>query len=261
MPSSPGRRPLTARQVVASTLLGVDPPRLPSSHLVRAGALFGITEGTLRVALSRMLNAGELEAADGWYQLAGPLLLARQARQAEGRHPDLLPWTGAWTMHVVRAGSRSATTRGDLRDAAKALHLAELREGVWVRPANLDPRRFPTARAVVAAQCQCFLAHPDREGGPHPEELARTLWDLDGWADGAEHLIVEMDAVGAALAGDDSTGLRPAWELSAAVLRHLLADPLLPPELLPDSWPAARLRADYDRYDTAFKERWRREID
>ena len=45
------------------------------------------------------------------------------------------------------------------------------------------------------------------------------------------------------------------------MLRHLLADPLLPSELLPADWPAARLRAEYDRYDRAFKERWRREID
>ena len=54
-------RPLSARSVVASTLLGMRPPRLPTQILVRSGALFGIAEGTTRVALSRMVAAGELE--------------------------------------------------------------------------------------------------------------------------------------------------------------------------------------------------------
>ena len=43
-------RALTARSVVASTLLGMSPPRLSSQLLVRSGELFGITEGTTRVA-------------------------------------------------------------------------------------------------------------------------------------------------------------------------------------------------------------------
>src|SRR5262245_19755609 len=112
--------PLTARQIVASTLLGVDPPRLPSRQLVRAGELFGVSEGTTRVALSRMVRAGELEADDGWYRLAGPLL-NRQARHAEGRHPSLRPWTGEWCTEVVRAERRPADARNDLRAAMRGL--------------------------------------------------------------------------------------------------------------------------------------------
>ena len=42
--------PLTTRSVLASTLLGTRPPRLPVGRLVRAGALFGIAEGTVRTA-------------------------------------------------------------------------------------------------------------------------------------------------------------------------------------------------------------------
>ena len=54
------RQQLTARSVIASTLLGTDPPVLSGRILVRAAALFGITEGAARVALSRMVAAGEL---------------------------------------------------------------------------------------------------------------------------------------------------------------------------------------------------------
>ncbi len=78
-------RPLTARSLIASTLLGTHPPVLPGRLLVRLGELFGIAEGTTRVALSRMVAAGELETEDGRYRLVGAALLARQAAQERGR--------------------------------------------------------------------------------------------------------------------------------------------------------------------------------
>jgi phenylacetic acid degradation operon negative regulatory protein len=47
--------------------------------------------------------------------------------------------------------------------------------------------------------------------------------------------------------------LAPGFELSAAVLRHLQADPLLPAELLPATWPGARLRQVYDEWDARYR--------
>ena len=48
--------------------------------------------------------------------------------------------------------------------------------------------------------------------------------------------------------------LAPGFELSAAVLRHLQADPLLPVELLPDGWPGPELRQAYERWDRRYRE-------
>ena len=48
-------------------------------------------------------------------------------------------------------------------------------------------------------------------------------------------------------------GLAPGFELSAAVLRHLQADPLLPAELLPADWPGALLRSTYDGWDARYR--------
>ncbi|HJR38673.1 MAG TPA: PaaX domain-containing protein, C- domain protein, partial [Nocardioidaceae bacterium] len=64
---------LTARSVLASVLLGTEPPWLPTRLLVRTAELFGIADGTARVALSRMLSAGEAVAEDGGYRLIGRL--------------------------------------------------------------------------------------------------------------------------------------------------------------------------------------------
>ena len=84
-----GNRPLTARSVLASALLGEDPPELPVAHLVHLAGLFGINENRARVALSRMASTGEVTTdGSGRYRLAGHLL-DRQGRQSQSRRN---PW-------------------------------------------------------------------------------------------------------------------------------------------------------------------------
>jgi len=82
-----------------------------------------------------------------------------------------------------------------------------------------------------------------------PRELAARLWDLAEWSDRARELLGGL----AALDPGGPEALAPGFELSAAVLRHLQADPLLPLELVPDDWPGARLRAAYDDWDARYR--------
>lgn len=242
-----GPRALTARSVVASTLLGVDPPELPTPLLVRSGTLFGIAEGTTRVALSRMVRAGELVAGEGsTYRLAGHLV-DRQRRVRESRAARLQPWRGDWLLAVVTAERRDALERAGLREATARLRLAELREGVWARPDNLGSLTDP----VVDEQCEWLTARPRRDLDP------AVLWDLEGWAATADALRGDMSASLPSLEAGDTSALGPSFVLAAAVLRHVQADPLLPPELLPDGWPGPALRADYDGYESAFTARMR----
>ncbi|UQA91735.1 PaaX family transcriptional regulator C-terminal domain-containing protein [Streptomyces halobius] len=224
-------RPLTARSIVLSTLLGHHPPQLSARALVRIGELFGIAEGAVRVALSRMVAAGDLQQREGAYGLTDRLL-ERQFRQDESRSPRTRRWNGDWEIAVVTAERRPAGERTALRQAMAALRLAELREGSWLRPANLDRTR----PAVVTEQCTLLTGTPDGD----PAALAGRLWDLDGWSARARALMAALDRAGT-----------PAerFTVSAAVLRHLLTDPLLPRLLLPRSWPGAELRLRYDAFE------------
>lgn len=233
-------RPLTARSAVLSTLLGAHPPRLPARSLVRVGELFGVAEGTIRVALSRMVAAGDLTQVNGDYQLTRRLR-DRQARQDQSRFPSTVPWTGDWEIAVVTAARRSPAERLAFRTAMTELRLAELREGTWLRPANLVRER----PAPVAEQCTFLTGRPESPG------LAATLWDLDGWAAQARELESALD---------EAADLAATFILAAAVLRHFLADPLLPPELLPPDWPGARLRARYEDFDKHFVSTLRKHI-
>lgn len=223
--------------MLLSVLLGTDPPRLPVQLLVRTTELFGIAEGTTRTALSRMAAAGEVVAEDGWYALAADRHLARQARQTASRAGRTRPWRGRrWRQAVVVAdGRRAAADRAALRAALTDARFAEWREGVWLRPDNLDDE-------PAAPELRWATTVPD---GDHAA-LAAELWDLEGWAATAEELR-------ARLAVADPAELADGFVLSADVLRHLQHDPLLPDELLPAGWPGRALRAEYDRFDAAYR--------
>jgi phenylacetic acid degradation operon negative regulatory protein len=243
------RTALNARSVVLSTLLGTEPPRMAVRNLLRVTELFGIPEGTVRTALTRMVQRGDLTTdGDGTYRL-GEALVARQERQRASQAADRVPWSGSWRLAVVTRDGRAAAERADLRQAMRELRLAERREGVWLRPDNLPADRLPTARRSVDGQCSWFVAHPDADD----VELAARLWDLDGWAATATGLRRRVAGLTRAVEAGDVGALAEGFVVSAAVLRHFQADPLLPDELLPRTWPGGRLRADYDRYDRAYR--------
>ena len=221
--------------MLASTLLGLDPPVLPVGRLVETAGLFGIAENTARTALSRMAAAGEVVADDGRYRLTGRLL-ERQRRQDEGRRPRRRTWNGRWRLAIVTTDRRAAADRVALRAELARLRLAEWREGVWARPDNLD--LAPTG----VAHDHCAWATADLEVAP-------VQWDLGSWAREARALLAELRAL--PIGGTEA--LAPGFVLSAAVLRHLASDPLLPDELLPRRWPGDELRSTYDEWDGAYR--------
>lgn len=235
----PERRSLNSRSLIASTLLGRHPATLSGKLLVALGELFGIAPGTTRVALTRMVQNRELVNHDGGYTLAGPLA-ERQKRQDASRQNEVTEqreWDGLWDQWIVRGEARSADQRAEFRRAAIALKLAELRDGVWLRPANLAEDRVSDAVAVLEAQADRFQARPEE-----PRLLATTLWDLNQWQLVAAEMLAEIEA-------DQIDEVPESFGLAAEVVRHLLYDPALPPDLLGDTWPGADLRAAYNHHE------------
>ncbi len=245
--AEPLLRPLSPRSVIASLLLGMHPPRARAALLVRWCAHLGIAEGTTRVALSRMLEAGELRARDGRYELAGRLR-RRQPGQDWSLAPASLPWDGEWVLWFVRPGSRRAPARAELRRAAAAARLAELRDGVWGRPANLPPEATPPAALeTLTEQASDWSGRPAPGSEPAPE-----LFGLAAASARARTLLGRLEPVTSALEHGDGSGLGEAFALGAATLQQIRRDPLLPPALAGADWPGAELRAAYSRYQAAF---------
>jgi len=226
--AGPGRR-LTARSVVLSVLLGAHPAWATAAELLRLTSDFGIREPTMRVALTRLVSGGDLLRSHDGYRLSDRLL-ARQRRQDEALHPVTRDWDGTWITVIVTAVGADARTRGALRTALQDNRFGELREGVWMRPDTLDP----VVPAVARGRVRVLRAHDD-----NPAELAGQLWDLRGWSKTGHRLLREMTAA------KDVPG---RFAIAAAMVRHLLADPVLPAGLLPADWPGDRLRVVYAEF-------------
>ncbi|MGO9559984.1 MAG: PaaX domain-containing protein, C- domain protein [Acidimicrobiales bacterium] len=229
--------------MLASTLLGAETGELPVAYLVHVASLFAVNENRARVALSRMVQAGECSTdGDGNYRLAGHLL-ERQHRQSASREGRTRRWRGDWHVVVVTTAGSSAEVRGSRRRALSRARLAELRDGTWIRPDNL----VLDLAGDVSRDVMVFTGR--RTFGSDDHELT-GLFEIDGWAKVAEELLFGLGTL--APRGPDD--LAPGFVLSAAVLRHLQADPLLPRELLGRSWPGERLRRSYDDWDRRYRE-------
>ena len=228
-------RRLNARSLALSALLGTHPPVLPARSLVALAELFGIAGGTMRTALSRMAAQGEIRAVDGRYHLAGRLL-ERQQTQDIGRRPPDPAWDGRWHTVVAADDQRDVTDRRRFRVTLTDHRFGELRPDTWLRPANLPaPDLGPTAIVVTGTL--------DRAVEP---ALVARLWDLASLADTAQHLVNRIDRH---CAGTDLTApasIPATFTLSAAIVRFLRSEPLLPSPLTPADWPVDQLRHRYD---------------
>ena len=234
MPKSLAR--MTARSVVLSVLLGAHPAWASAAELIRLTTDFGIKETTLRVALTRMVSAGDLvRSADG-YRLSDRLL-ARQRRQDDAMRPQLRPWHGHWTTLIVTSVGTDPRTRAALRTTLHHKRFSELREGVWMRPDNLEFDVDVEIRARMRiVQARDYA----------PVELAGQLWDLPSWAGTGQRLVAEMSR---------ASDVPARFVVAAAIVRHLLTDPVLPDELLPADWPGTRLRTAYNDFAAELLER------
>ena len=220
---------LTARSVVLSVLLGAHPAWATAAELVRLAADFDIREPTLRVALTRMVAAGDLVRSQDGYRLSDRLL-ARQRRQDDALNPRTRRWAGRWITVIITAVGSDARSRAGLRTGLQHGRFAELREGVWLRPDNLE---------VVLPEDADGRVRVLRSRDEDPAGLAALLWDLPGWAATGRSLLRDMNA---------ANDIPARFAVAAAMVRHLLTDPVLPEELLPGQWPGQRLRDSYAEF-------------
>jgi phenylacetic acid degradation operon negative regulatory protein len=183
-----------------------------------------------------MVSAGDLiRSADG-YRLSDRLL-GRQRRQDDAMRPRVRAWRGYWHVLIVTSIGTQARTRAALRTTMHHKRFGELREGVWMRPDNLDLDLEPD----VAGRVRVLRARDDT-----PAQLAGQLWDLPAWASTGHRLLDEMTT---------ARDVPSRFVVAAAMVRHLLTDPMLPAELVPPDWPGTRLRAAYHDFATELAQR------
>ena len=234
-------RPLTARSLVLSVLLGLPEPRLRTSSLIRLADVFDLAPGTVRTALSRLTAAGDLVNHDGVYELRGRLL-ERKTAQDIGRRPPDDAWDGDWWIVAVTAPRRSIAERRQFRTAMVNARLGELRPDTWLRPANLPGPHVERGVATVRGP----LAGEDHSA------LVARLWDLPAIARRSHTLLAALDEATTEVRGAPNVVLPTAMTLAAVVVRFLRREPMLPQALTPADWPVDELRRRYRSFDHHF---------
>lgn len=234
--------PLNARSLALSALLGTHPPQLPGRSLAALAELFGIPGGTMRTALSRMVTNNEIVRVDARYGLTGRLLDRQRAQDAARRSPTT-PWDGRWHTIVASADQRQVADRRRFRSSMVDHHFGELRPDIWMRPANLD-------RPATDAHWICTSG---TLSGTDATALVARLWDIDRLTAEADRSLERLDEIWLATDWEDEQAIPGAFTFSAAVLRFLRSDPLLPDDLTPPRWPLDDLRLGYEQFERALQ--------
>ena len=224
--------PLTPRSIVLSVLLGSHPPRMHVGRILQFTALFGLSEGAVRTALSRLVAAGDLGNDEGVYTLTSRLL-ERQAEQDSGRDAPPTTWDRSWWTVTVLPDRRTMAERRAFRTRAAGARLGELRPDVWFRPANIE---LP-AGAFERDHDAVVTRSPLLAGDDH--ELARRLWDFDAVANTAGGHLDALEQSAEQLERDGDDALADLFTSLAAAQRFLRVEPQLPTELEPPRASAA----------------------
>jgi phenylacetic acid degradation operon negative regulatory protein len=250
---------LSAKSFVLDLLSTLRRGAMPVQVLVEAAALFGIAEGSVRVALTRALAAGLVERDErGRYRL-GEASRAVRERVAEWRRLEsrVGAWSGAW---IAVVGRRRPPSRAAQRRSERALRLLgfrELERGLALRPENLaggvaGAREQLAALGLAPGALVCEL----RDLDPVSEARARGLWDAKAIA--AAHRRVRKALVASArrLPGlAEADAMVESFRLGGEALRLLAHDPLLPEPIFAADERAALVDA-MRRYDALGRASW-----
>jgi phenylacetic acid degradation operon negative regulatory protein len=227
----------SAPELVLSIMDSSKDPVLNINQLVSAGALFGIHEGAIRVAVTRLTQDGVLEQQTRGAYSVGPYGAGLHATVSTWKtvEDQVIDWGGDWL--AVFTGNLKRTNKKQVRARERALRLrgfAAFDRGLSLRPAN-----FAASTAQIRAQLSGLGLEDDAlvfqmaDVDAREANAFKTLWDTTA----LEHQYQEyLDAMGASADGlyekPIPEAARESLALGKRITRDILLDPLLPPEMI-----------------------------
>jgi phenylacetic acid degradation operon negative regulatory protein len=253
------RRP-TPKSLTLDLLSSLRGGSMPVSALVSAAGLFGIEENALRVAIARLLAAGQIARDErGRYRIgvaAAPIdrrvLGWRRAEESVQR------WQGGWWL--LHAGTLPPARAAGRRRRAQALRLlgfAALAPRLAVRPDNLRAglAELHGELDLLGLEQGALLVRAS-ELDPDTDARARLLWKGEELAQAYRRSLQALVASEARLARlPEEKAMAESFLLGGRVIRQLVLDPLLPEPLAPESERRALAQA-LRRYDRAGRRAW-----
>lgn len=234
---------------------------VPVAASVKAATWFDIPPNRLRVALTRLREAGMVEAVErGVYRLGARAVgINRRVAGWRERESRVARWDGTWI--AVHVGHLTRSDRAELRLRERAFRFVGLREihaDLWLRPDNLRGgveqfRQDLGELGVHAALCATMT-----ELDPAAEQRARGLWATDALNRSHEEMRRALEKSLRRLPSlADDAALRETFLMGGEAIRRIVLAPLLP-EPLVDVASRRALVASMRRYDRTGQRLWHR---
>jgi len=216
---------------------------LPGLWFVQAIGALGVEETAIRQTLYRMEHSGELVGRTvGRTKLYGATPTTRAVIDVGAsrilQEPDQPHWDGLWTLVRFVLENRHRKARDLLRDVLLVEGFASLGPGLYVHPRQRADRVLEAAEQLGHVEA-VHVFRGSRLAGPEETDFVNRLWDLPATAlryGGFTDRFLFLEEGAKELAPQDAFALR--FALVSEFLRITWNDPDLPPELLPDDWPA-----------------------
>lgn len=216
--------------------------QLPGAALVELLGELGVGTSAARTVIARLRTNGSLVAVrDGrraLYSLAGTMAAAFERIRAGARPGE---WDGVFHGVLFNVPETSRSFRDGLRRTARHIGYAPLRAGLLIHPydrwtALAGPATDPPPGATVYPVQLRFSP-------AHARTIANEAWELPRRATAYRHTITKLGANLATTPADigGADALRLLVACMSRPMLMLLADPRLPPPLLPPDWPLDEL--------------------
>ncbi len=247
----------TAKSVVLDLLSTMKGGALPVRALVAAGALFGISENSLRVALARLRSSGLVTSDEpGLYRLgASAAAVNRVTTSWRTVERSVRPWSGAWI--AVATSDVPCPPASRAGRALAFLGFRSLRRDLAIRPDNLAGG-IPTTRdrlldLGLPESADVFGLH---DLDPATARRAAALWDPAAIRLGYRRTIADLERSERGLATlPRDAAMAESFLIGGRAIRQIVLDPRLPDPLVPASERRALIETLL-RYDRAGRARW-----
>ncbi len=249
----------TAPQLVLDLLSASGSP-LSVRTLCRAGALVGVNESAIRVALNRLVEQGKISnQARGQYTMhSNKPALSRIIDDWQHKTVRAVSWDGSWLGVQDASVPRSDKTAWRHHNLALSLSGFRLLQlGLHVRPNNLaggiDAMRNQLLELGLSSQSMVFRLD---DLDPQRHKQALSLWEVRELTSEYQQIQKALQTSSQNLRSSDlDTSVRESILLGRAVIRRLLRDPLLPAEIVPMQYRQA-LADDMKVYQNNAKRYW-----
>ena len=233
-------------------LLGRDRSDLPAWAIVRVLRDLGMSETAARGALTRLRQAGRIEARRAgrtvYYHLTDASLevIDELTRRMTGQAPD---WDGTFHGLLYSIPERHRAYRDTLRRFATIAGYGLLRPGLLVSPWK---DRIPLERIINRAPAGSHILQLQLQvPRDQAREVAAEAWELPKLAAVYRRKIAMLERTTERLRAKPPSGrlaLRTFAATMDSVFNTVVLDPGLPAELLPDDWPQLGLQAAMERF-------------